>query len=65
MVCSTDAVRCLWHSKARDAMVGSGKALELDRLREQGVVVVGHIVRAEGTKVAFASGESTEVKDEH
>ena len=38
-----------------------GKALELDRLREQGVVVVGRIVRAEGKKVAFASGESTEI----
>jgi putative flavoprotein involved in K+ transport len=38
-----------------------GKALELDRLREQGVVVVGRIVRAEGKKVAFASGETTEV----
>jgi putative flavoprotein involved in K+ transport len=38
-----------------------GKALELERLREQGVVVVGRIVRAKGTKVAFASGESTEV----
>jgi putative flavoprotein involved in K+ transport len=38
-----------------------GKALELDRLREQGVVVVGCIVRAEGKKVAFASGETTEV----
>jgi putative flavoprotein involved in K+ transport len=39
-----------------------GKALELGRLREQGVVVVGRIVRAEGTKVAFASGESTEIE---
>ena len=38
-----------------------GKALELSRLREQGVVVVGRIVRAEGKKVAFASGETTEV----
>jgi putative flavoprotein involved in K+ transport len=38
-----------------------GKALELSRLREQGVVVVGRIVRTEGTKVAFASGESTEI----
>ncbi|HJQ30283.1 MAG TPA: NAD(P)/FAD-dependent oxidoreductase [Rubrobacter sp.] len=38
-----------------------GKALELSRLREQGVVVVGRIVRAEGTKVAFAGGETTEV----
>jgi hypothetical protein len=33
-----------------------GKALELSRLREQGVVVVGRIVRAEGTKVDFAGG---------
>jgi putative flavoprotein involved in K+ transport len=38
-----------------------GKALELSRLREQGVVVVGRIVRAEGTKVDFAGGESTEI----
>ena len=38
-----------------------GKALELGRLREQGAVVVGRIVRAVGTKVAFASGESTEI----
>jgi len=38
-----------------------GKALELSRLREQGVVVVGRIIRAEGKKVAFASGETTEV----
>jgi putative flavoprotein involved in K+ transport len=38
-----------------------GKALELERLREQDVVVVGRIVRAEGTKVAFTSEESTEV----
>jgi putative flavoprotein involved in K+ transport len=38
-----------------------GKALELNRLREQGVVVVGRIDRAEGMKVAFASGESTDI----
>ena len=38
-----------------------GKALELDRLRKQGVVVVGRIIRAEGKEVAFASGESTNV----
>jgi putative flavoprotein involved in K+ transport len=38
-----------------------GKALELSRLRVQGVVVVVRIARAEGTKVAFASGESTEI----
>jgi putative flavoprotein involved in K+ transport len=38
-----------------------GKALELSRLREQGVVVVGRIVRAEGRQVAFAGGETTEV----
>jgi putative flavoprotein involved in K+ transport len=38
-----------------------GKALELERLREQGIVVVGRIVRAEGKKVAFSSVESTEL----
>lgn len=38
-----------------------GKALELSRLRDQGVDVVGRIVKAEGRKVAFASGETTEV----
>jgi len=38
-----------------------GKALELSRLREQGVVVVGRIVRAEGRKVGFTIGETTEV----
>jgi putative flavoprotein involved in K+ transport len=38
-----------------------GKALELERLREQGVVVVGRIIRADGKMVTFASGETTEV----
>jgi putative flavoprotein involved in K+ transport len=38
-----------------------GKALELSRLRELGVVVVGRIIRAEGNKVAFVGGGTAEV----
>lgn len=38
-----------------------GKHLALDRLRRHGVRVVGRLTRAEGTRVAFATGETTEV----
>lgn len=38
-----------------------GKALELKRLRRQGVGVVGRVVRAEGTRITFADGASAEV----
>jgi putative flavoprotein involved in K+ transport len=38
-----------------------GKRLELDKLRQRGVNVVGRVVQAEGKKVAFADGEAAEV----
>lgn len=38
-----------------------GKHLALNRLRQQGVRVVGRLTGVEGTRVAFASGESVEV----
>ena len=38
-----------------------GKALELKRLRRQGVNVVGRVVRAEGKKVSFANQKTAEV----
>jgi putative flavoprotein involved in K+ transport len=38
-----------------------GKALELKRLRRQGVVVVGRVVQGGGRKVSFADGKSAEV----
>ncbi len=38
-----------------------GKALELKRLRRQGVDVAGRVVQAEGNKVSFADGKTAEV----
>ena len=38
-----------------------GKGLELERLRERGVEVVGRVMRAEGKKVSFADGKEAEV----
>jgi putative flavoprotein involved in K+ transport len=38
-----------------------GKRLELDKLRQRGVDVVGRVVQAEGKKVASADGETAEV----
>ena len=38
-----------------------GKALELKRLRERGVAVVGRLSRAEGKTVAFVDGKTAEV----
>ena len=38
-----------------------GKALELERLRERGVAVVGRLSRAEGKTVAFVDGKTAEV----
>ena len=55
---------------SRESAIGSylmkadpfpGKALELKRLRRQGVNVVGRVVRAEGRKVSFANQETAEV----
>ena len=38
-----------------------GKGLELERLRERGVDVVGRVVQAEGKRVALADGKTAEV----
>src|SRR5829696_5130318 len=38
-----------------------GKGLELERLRERGVEVVGRVTQAEGKKVSFADGKAAEV----
>ena len=38
-----------------------GKHLELDKLRQRGVEVVGRVKGAEGKKVSFADGKATEV----
>ena len=38
-----------------------GKRLELDKLRQRGVDVVGRVIQAEGKKVAFADGKAAEV----
>ena len=38
-----------------------GKALELKRLRRQGVNLVGRVVRAEGREVSFANQKTAEV----
>src|SRR5215211_6945144 len=38
-----------------------GKALELDKLQQRGVDVVGRVIEAEGTKISFADGRMTEV----
>lgn len=38
-----------------------GKELELDRLKERGVTVVGRLTEAAGTRASFAGGESSEV----
>lgn len=38
-----------------------GKHLELDRLRERGITVVGRLTGAEGRRVTFAAGETAEV----
>jgi putative flavoprotein involved in K+ transport len=38
-----------------------GKHLELDKLQQRGVDVVGRVVQAEGKKVSFADGKAAEV----
>jgi putative flavoprotein involved in K+ transport len=38
-----------------------GKRLELDKLQQQGVDVVGRVIQAEGKKVSFADGKVAEV----
>jgi putative flavoprotein involved in K+ transport len=38
-----------------------GKHLELDKLHQRGVEVVGRVVQAEGKKVSFADGKAAEV----
>jgi putative flavoprotein involved in K+ transport len=38
-----------------------GKRLELDKLQQRGVEVVGRVTQAEGKKVAFADGKTAEV----
>jgi putative flavoprotein involved in K+ transport len=38
-----------------------GKELELDKLRDQGVTVVGRLVEASGRTVSFSDGQSTEI----
>ena len=38
-----------------------GKHLELDKLQQQGVEVVGRVTQAEGKKVSFADGKAAEV----
>ena len=38
-----------------------GKHLELDKLRQRGVDVVGRVTQAEGKKVSFADGKAAEV----
>src|SRR5215212_10197506 len=38
-----------------------GKRLELDKLQQRGVGVVGRVTQAEGKKVAFADGKAAEV----
>ena len=38
-----------------------GKALELKRLRRQGIRVVSRLFQVEGRRVSFASGETAEV----
>ena len=38
-----------------------GKHLELDKLRQRGVEVVGRVMEAEGKKVSFADGKAAEV----
>lgn len=56
--------------KSRDSAVGRylmrtdpfpGKDLELSRLRQQGVVVVGRLTEAAGRQVSFAGGETVEI----
>src|SRR5881275_2405143 len=39
-----------------------GKALELKRLGQQGVVVVGRLMHVDGKNVTFASGETAAVE---
>jgi putative flavoprotein involved in K+ transport len=38
-----------------------GKRLELDKLRQRGVDVVGRVIEADGKKVSFADGKAAEV----
>jgi putative flavoprotein involved in K+ transport len=38
-----------------------GKHLELDKLRQRGVEVVGRVTQAEGKKISFADGKAAEV----
>jgi putative flavoprotein involved in K+ transport len=38
-----------------------GKHLQLDKLRQRGVEVVGRVIQAEGKKVSFADGKAAEV----
>src|SRR5829696_6654755 len=38
-----------------------GKSLELDKLQQRGVGVVGRVTRAKGKRVAFADGEAAEM----
>ena len=38
-----------------------GKALELDRLRAQGIRIVGRLVQVDGRSVSFAAGEAADV----